>query len=109
MKRLLLRRVKVREAKRVVNGSHDGGILRGVDEWCEGEGVAVEEVEVESVSGRVEVSVAVREDLGGEESEEEQRRDEAKFHCFLEKLPCEWDVILPEDVGDEAVRELRRR
>ena len=63
----------------------------------EGEGVAAEEVHVESVGGGVEA--AKREDAGGEEGEGKEGREEAEGHGFLEELPGDGKVIVEADVG----------
>lgn len=69
------------EAKGVVDGGHDLGVVGEVDVGGEGEGVAVEEVDVERVGGGVEV--AVGEDASGEEGEGEQGREDSNRHGFL--------------------------
>ncbi|WVZ13401.1 hypothetical protein V8G54_010967 [Vigna mungo] len=99
--------VELGEPKGVVDGSHDLGVVGEVDVGGEGEGVAVEEVDVESVGGGVEV--AVGEDAGGEEGEGEQGRKDSDSHGFLEKLPGERDVVVEADVGDETVCEVDGR
>jgi len=99
--------VEVGEAKGVVDGGHDLGVVGEVDVGGEGEGVAVEEVDVEGVGGGVEV--AVGEDAGGEEREGEQGREDSDRHGFLEKLPCERDVVVEADVGDQTVCEVDGR
>ncbi|KOM27450.1 hypothetical protein LR48_Vigan406s026000 [Vigna angularis] len=91
------------------------GCVRGwvgeVDVGREGEGVAVEKVDVEGVGGRVEVAVAVAvgEDASGEEGKGEQGREDFDGHGFLEKLPGEGNVVVEADVGDEMVCEVDGR
>lgn len=92
------------EAESVVHGGHDFGVIGRVEVRGERKGMAVEEVDVESVSGGVEA--AVGDDAGGEEREDEQGRDEAERHGFLEILPGDRQVVVEADVGDEAVRQL---
>lgn len=97
--------IELGEVKKMMDGGHDGGVIGEVDE--EGEGVAAEEVHVESVGGRVEA--ALRDDAGGEEGEDEQRREESDGHGFLEELPRDGHVILEADVGDQPLCQLDGR
>lgn len=97
--------IELGEVKKMMDGGHDGGVIGEVDE--EGEGVAAEEVHVESVGGGVEA--AKREDAGGEEGEGKEGREEAEGHGFLEELPGHGKVIVEADVGDQAVGQLDGR